>query len=106
MLVSPKLTSAKPAIRSSRTAAEPEAETTFRHSDYNPQRNHSGKSTGETDVRIDLALWDADGGKHIRFKAPSTITRASYERFLQAFQLAVRIIDEKVIDTDDATGSD
>lgn len=106
MLVSPKLTSARPAIRSSRAAAEPEAETTFRHSDYNPHRNHSGKTTGENEVRIDLALWDADEGKHIRFKAPSTITRASYERFLQAFQLAVRIIDDKLVDNPEPIESD
>lgn len=106
MLVSPKLTSAKPAIRSSRAAAEPEAETTFRHSDYNPHRNHSGKTTGENEVRIDLALWDADEGKHIRFKAHSTITRASYERFLQAFQLAVRIIDDKLVDNPEPIESD
>ncbi|MFM7319077.1 MAG: hypothetical protein ACKO5E_19190 [bacterium] len=99
MLVSPKLTSVKPASRSSRAAAEPEAETTFRHAEYALARNHSAKANGENEVRIDLALWDTDEGKHIRFKAPSMISRASYERFLQAFQLAVRIVDEKVLDT-------
>ena len=51
-----------------------------------------------TDVRIDLRLWDADEGKTIRVRAPQTISRASFERFLQAFRLHVQI--------DDAGGSE
>lgn len=42
-------------------------------------------------VRLDLELWDHDAGKIIRLRAPEAITRASYERFLQAFHLLVRI---------------
>jgi hypothetical protein len=42
-------------------------------------------------VRLDLRLWDADEGKTIRVRAPQTITAASFERFLQAFRLMVRI---------------
>lgn len=45
------------------------------------------------DVRIDLRLWDADQGKTIRVRAPQSITPASFERFLQAFRLLVRIED-------------
>jgi hypothetical protein len=45
------------------------------------------------DVRIDLRLWDADQGKTIRVRAPQSITAASFERFLQAFRLLVRIED-------------
>jgi hypothetical protein len=44
-----------------------------------------------TDARIDLKLWGSDQGKTIRLRAPESISRASYERFLQAFQLHVRI---------------
>jgi hypothetical protein len=44
-----------------------------------------------SDVRLDLRLWDADTGKTIRLRAPQTITAASFERFLQAFRLLVRI---------------
>lgn len=46
------------------------------------------------EVRIDLRLWDADHGKVLRLRAPESITRASFERFLQAFRLHVRIEDE------------
>ena len=42
-------------------------------------------------VRLDLRLWDADEGKTIRVRAPQAITAASFERFLQAFRLLVRI---------------
>jgi hypothetical protein len=42
-------------------------------------------------VRLDLRLWDADEGKTIRVRAPQAITAASFERFLQAFRLMVRI---------------
>ena len=43
------------------------------------------------DVRLDLRLWDRDEGKTIRVRAPQSITAASFERFLQAFRLLVRI---------------
>ncbi|HEV3165064.1 MAG TPA: hypothetical protein VGZ22_13650 [Isosphaeraceae bacterium] len=43
------------------------------------------------DVRFNLRLWDADKGKLIRVRAPETISPASFERFLQAFRLHVRI---------------
>ena len=44
-------------------------------------------------VRLDLRLWDADLGKTIRLRAPVSITPASFERFLQAFRLIVRVED-------------
>ena len=43
------------------------------------------------DVRLDLRLWDGDEGKVIRLRAPQSITPASFERFLQAFRLLVRV---------------
>jgi hypothetical protein len=46
---------------------------------------------GEAEVRLDLRLWDADLGKTIRLRAPQTMTAASFERFLQALRLLVRI---------------
>jgi len=46
-----------------------------------------------TDVRLDLRLWDADAGKTIRLRAPQSISTASFDRFLQAFRLVVRIDD-------------
>ena len=49
------------------------------------------------DVRLDLRLWDADEGKTIRLRAPQSITAASFERFLQAFRLLVRIEDRTPI---------
>jgi hypothetical protein len=42
-------------------------------------------------VRLDLKLWGPDDGKVIRLRAPESITPASFERFLQAFRLMVRI---------------
>jgi hypothetical protein len=45
------------------------------------------------DVRLDLRLWDADMGKTIRLRAPQSISSASFDRFLQAFRLLVRIDD-------------
>jgi hypothetical protein len=45
-------------------------------------------------VRLDLPLWDEDAGKTIRVRAPESISRASFERFLQAFRLHVRVEDE------------
>jgi hypothetical protein len=44
-----------------------------------------------SDVRLDLRLWDTDEGKTIRVRAPQAISAASFERFLQAFRLLVRI---------------
>jgi hypothetical protein len=43
------------------------------------------------EVRLDLRLWDVDEGKTIRVRAPQAISAASFERFLQAFRLLVRI---------------
>jgi hypothetical protein len=43
------------------------------------------------DVRLDLRLWGADEGKTVRLRAPQSITPASFERFLQAFRLLVRV---------------
>lgn len=45
-------------------------------------------------VRIDLKLWGPDAGKMIRVRAPESIGRESFERFLQAFRLHVRIEDD------------
>ena len=42
-------------------------------------------------VRLDLRLWGVDEGKTIRSRSPEKISRESYERFLQAFALMVRI---------------
>src|SRR5205823_353846 len=47
--------------------------------------------TPSADARLDLRLWDADAGKTIRLRAPQSITPASFERFLQAFRLIVRV---------------
>lgn len=44
-------------------------------------------------VRIDLRLWGPDQGKTIRLRAPEVMTPASFERFLQAIRLHVRIED-------------
>ena len=63
-------------------AADPVAESTPRVA----ERRNSGKG-----VRLDLELWDADAGKTIRVRAPKVISRASLERFLQAFQLIVKV---------------
>lgn len=43
------------------------------------------------EVRLDLQLWGDDRGKVIRLRLPESITRASFERFLQALHLVVRI---------------
>ncbi len=47
--------------------------------------------SSQAEVRLDLQLWDADEGKTIRIRAPKTITSASFERFMQALRLLVRI---------------
>lgn len=46
---------------------------------------------GPATVRLDLDLWDADEGKTIRLRAPRSITPESFDRFLQAFRLLVRV---------------
>jgi hypothetical protein len=53
----------------------------------------SGVKPTSSDVRLDLHLWDADAGKTIRLRAPRAISRASYERFLDAFRLMVKVND-------------
>jgi hypothetical protein len=50
------------------------------------------RPTGEI-VRLDMRLWDLDDGKIIRLRAPESISRASFDRFLQAFRLLVRVDD-------------
>jgi hypothetical protein len=47
-----------------------------------------------TAVRLDLPLWGADQGKTIRLRAPETISRQSYERFLETFARLVRVREE------------
>lgn len=49
--------------------------------------------TRSADVRLDLRLWDEDEGKLIRVRAPRSISAASFERFVQAFRLVVRVDD-------------
>ncbi len=55
---------------------------------------HEKAAPRREQARLDLELWDADEGKLIRLRAPKSMTRASFERFLQAFRLVVRITDE------------
>lgn len=59
-------------------------------------------------VRVDLRLWGDDDGKMIRLRAPESITPASFDRFLQAFRLHVRVEDAPGavpdIEDDGATG--
>jgi hypothetical protein len=55
----------------------------------------SGAGAGEV-VRLDMRLWDADEGKTIRVRAPACITTASFERFLQAFRLLVKVEDNEI----------
>ena len=56
-----------------------------------PAARPSGPRAAQAEVRLDLRLWDADEGKTIRVRAPQSITAASFERFLQALRLVVRI---------------
>lgn len=56
-------------------------------------RQPKEKRMNEDEVRLDLTLWDTDQGKHIRLRAPSSMTAASYERFMKALQLAIRIVE-------------
>lgn len=53
---------------------------------------------GSDEVRLDLQLWDEDEGKLIRVRAPRSMTTASFERFLQALRLLVRIDDRTASD--------
>jgi hypothetical protein len=62
-----------------------------------PQRAPRVRSA---DARLDLRLWDADEGKTIRVRAPQSITPASFERFLQAFRLLVRVEEPTGADED------
>ncbi|MCY2935242.1 MAG: hypothetical protein NT172_13870 [Planctomycetota bacterium] len=55
----------------------------------------SAKSHDE--VRLDLTLWDEDQGKQIRLRAPSTMTQASLDRFIQSLKLAIRVRDQNII---------
>jgi len=63
----------------------PDAPTTQR-----PATTRQARPSGEV-VRLDMRLWDADDGKTIQVRAPASITPASFERFLQAFRLLVRV---------------
>lgn len=56
-----------------------------------PKRNLVEPSPDQ--VRLELRLWGADQGKTIRLRAPESISRASFERLIQALQLHVRIED-------------
>lgn len=78
-----RVSASTPAL--SHTLAEPQA----------PQSH-----VGGNDARLDLRLWGADEGKTIRLRAPESITRASFERFIQAVQLLVRIEDSDQGDED------
>jgi hypothetical protein len=53
----------------------------------------SSMVASSSDVTLALRLWDEDEGKMIRVQAPESITGASFERFLQAFRLLVRIVE-------------
>lgn len=52
------------------------------------------------EVRLDLTLWDEDTGKRVRLRAPSSMTRASLDRIIQAIQLAVKIEEKRKIEDD------
>jgi hypothetical protein len=54
-----------------------------------------------TDARIDLKLWGSDQGKSIRLRCPESISQASFDRFLQAFRLHVRIEEPDESDGDE-----
>ena len=45
------------------------------------------------EVRLDLTLWDGDQGKQIRLRAPSSMTQASLDRFIQSMKLAIQVIE-------------
>ena len=58
------------------------------------RRSEIARPKPENEVRLDLTLWDSDQGKRIRLRAPSTVTRSSMARFLEALRLAVRVVDD------------
>lgn len=58
------------------------------------KKSPSSRPHQKSPVRLDLPLWDSDEGKLIRLRAPESISQASFERFLQAFRLHVRIREE------------
>lgn len=55
----------------------------------------------ERGVRLDLTLWGSDAGKTIRLRTPESISPESFERFIQAFRLLVRIRTESDDELDD-----
>jgi hypothetical protein len=66
-----------------------------------PIRRGAGRpvSRDPHEVRFALRLWGRDRGKTIRVRAPEAIDRASFERFLQAFRLLVRVEDDAAAST-------
>jgi len=73
-----------------------------------PTRPERPRERGD-EVRLDLRLWDGDEGKVIRLRTPASITRASFDRFLQTFHLLVRVEEpgagpEEVIDGEAVDG--
>jgi hypothetical protein len=54
-------------------------------------------ATSHDEVRLDLTLWDEDQGKQIRLRAPSTMTQASLDRFIQSLKLAIRVREQNMI---------
>lgn len=74
-----------PAV-SDRSAIAPPARS---ESEASPRRGEAIRPSPA--VRLDLRLWGPDQGKTIRVRAPETITPESFDRFLQAFRLLVRI---------------
>lgn len=59
----------------------------------NIQRSQEQKLVKRDEVRLDLTLWDADQGKQIRLRAPSSMTQASLDRFIQSMKLAIQVIE-------------
>lgn len=67
------------------------------------RRMESARPRAENEVRLDLTLWDSDHGKRIRLRAPSTVTRSSMDRFLEALRLAVRVVEDPAPSASDET---
>jgi hypothetical protein len=59
----------------------------------NIQRSQEQKLVKRDEVRLDLTLWDADQGKQIRLRAPSSMTQASLDRFIQSMKLAIQVTE-------------
>jgi len=57
-------------------------------------RPEPARTARPDEVRLDLTLWDADQGKRVRLRAPSSMTQASLDRFIQALRLAVKVLDD------------